>query len=510
MAAVKTHTELGDGGVINMLEQSDLLETVVPASRRDSKLKMTLLWITFQASVSNMYTGYLARSSGLSLGKLFLACAIATVVMIGYCLLAANVGTFTGQAHSVLARSVLGKSGSGLASVLLVITGMGWYGFQAVFLAQLFQGLFGLTHLQLFCAVFAILMITNNLLGFRSVSGYARFVAAPILLVWGSYAIIKAFSSTAGPHLFAAPHVTATQGLFYTVELLVGVAMFGNEPDIFRYARRRDGFNALPLGVGYGLGLLVFPVAGYLMAELSNASTLGQTMHFFIKFSMFGLLGAGIVIFTVSVVALNDANLYEAVNAVQNTLKGRWRAQTVISLGVVGAVLAVFMERSNSLQNNFFTVAGICAVCLPCATIVMALDVFLLERISGCRRRAGTGDEPRALVSWAEASPGNIAGIVAILAGVAVGGWTGGLIPWTSGFQKTNIGIPALEAWSTAIIVYVGAMVVARYLGQARAKEVMLGLPRQDELVINLNVAPATADSQADRVYSQVTPGVEA
>ena len=63
------------------------------------------------------------------------------VVTAGYGLLATNVGTITGQPHSVLARGVLGKSGSALASVLLVLTGLGWYGFQAVFLAQLLNGL---------------------------------------------------------------------------------------------------------------------------------------------------------------------------------------------------------------------------------------------------------------------------------------------------------------------------------------------------------------------------------
>lgn len=486
MAAVST-TIKGDGGVIALLENSDLLEEVVPASRRDSKLKMTLLWVTFQASVSNVYTGYLARSAGLSLGKLMLACAIATAVMVGYGLLAANVGTFTGQAHSVLVRSVLGRSGSGLASVLLVITGMGWYGFQAVFLAQLLQGLFGITHLELWCAAFALVMITNNLVGFRSVSAYARYIAAPILLAWGAYAIIKAFSSAAGPHLFAVPHIAVTQGLFLTVELLVGVAMFGNEPDIFRYSRRSRDHNIMPLGVGYGLGLLVFPVTGYLMAELSHASTLGQTMRFFINFSIFGLTALGVIVFTVSIVALNDANLYEAVNAVQNTLRSRWRAETVVALGLVGAVLAVLMERSSSLQTNFFTVAGICAVCLPCATIVMALDVFLLERLSGCRRSPGTADAPRAVVSWSGASPGNVAGIVAILAGVGVGAWTGGLIPGTAGFDKTNIGIPALEAWSTAIVVYVGAMFLARWLPSTRARQVLLGLPGAEQTVIELD-----------------------
>jgi len=364
---------------------------------------------------------------------------------------------------------------------------MGWYGFQAVFLAQLLHGLFGLSHLQLFCAVFAIVMVTNNLLGFRSLAAYARFIAAPILLIWGTYAVIKAFSSAAGPHLFSVPHVSATQGLFYTVELLVGVAMFGNEPDIFRYARRTRSHNIMPLGFGYGLGLLVFPVAGYLMAELSHATTLGQTMHFFITFSLFGLSALGVVVFCVSIVALNDANLYEGVNAVQNLLKGRRRAETVLGLGAAGAIVAVLMERSASLQNNFFIVAGICAVCLPCATIVMALDVFLLQRLSGARRWGGTDAASHAVVSWDGASAGNFAGILAILAGVAVGSVTGGLIPGLPGFGKTNIGIPAVEAWATAIIVYVGAMLVAGRLS-ARAKQVMLGLPRE-AAVIDLDTA---------------------
>jgi purine-cytosine permease-like protein len=479
-ATAQTGTEKAGHGsrdLLSKLESSDLLEQVVPASRRDGPLKMTLLWVTFQATVSNMYTGYLARSAGMSLGDMLWACLIGVVVMIGYGMLAANVGTITGQPHSVLARGVLGKSGSALASLLLAVTGMGWYGFQAVFLAQLFSGLFGLTHLQLFCAVFALVMIANNLLGFRSVSGYARLVAAPVLLVWGTYTIIKALTSAAGPHLFAVPHVTASQGILLTVGLLVGVAMFGNEPDIFRYARRDRGHNILSLGFGYGLGLLVFPVAGYLMAELSSASNLGATIQFFTKFSLFGLTALAVVVFTINIFALNDANLYEAVNAVQNFLRGRRRIETIIALGVIGAVVAVFMQRSSSLQNNFFIVANMCAVFLPCATLVLAIDVFLLERVSGCRRPTGQDGAPRAVTSWAEASPGNAAAIVAILAGLLVGAITGGLIPGTSGFGKTNVGIPAVQAWATTIGLYLAAMLLARVLHSDRAKQVLLGLP---------------------------------
>jgi purine-cytosine permease-like protein len=144
-------------------------------------------------------------------------------------------------------------------------------------------------------------------------------------------------------------------------------------------------------------------------------------MRLFVEFSLFGFLGLGVIVFPISIFALNDANLYEAVNAVQNVLNGRRRPEVVVSLGIVGASLAILMARSSSLQSDFFTSAGICAVCLPCATIVMAVDVFLIERLSGCSRRTRMADAPLAVVSWAEASIGNVAGITAILSGVAVG-----------------------------------------------------------------------------------------
>ncbi len=47
---------------------------------------------------------------------------------------------------------------------------------------------------------------------------------------------------------------------------------------------------------------------------------------------------------------------------------------------------------------------------------------------------------------------------------------TGGLIPGTSGFGKTNIGLPAVEAWATAIGVYLLAMLVARRVSAGRGR----------------------------------------
>jgi hypothetical protein len=63
--------------------------------------------------------------------------------------------------------------------------------------------------------------------------------------------------------------------------------------------------------------------------------------------------------------------------------------------------------------------------------------------------------------------------------GTAVGAFTGGLVPGTSGFGHTYIGFPALQAWVTGAVVYLaGVAVVAR---SARAKAV-LGYSRIEEV----------------------------
>jgi hypothetical protein len=41
-------------GAVDLGEKADHLEGVMPTSRRDSTLRMALVWITFQATLRNM------------------------------------------------------------------------------------------------------------------------------------------------------------------------------------------------------------------------------------------------------------------------------------------------------------------------------------------------------------------------------------------------------------------------------------------------------------------------
>jgi cytosine permease len=475
------------GEMAEALAGQDYTTSLVPLNKRRGNWVMFWLWVTFQASVAYMYTGYLARSQGLSLGEMILAGFLGAIVIFAYGVLASNLGTVTGQTHTLLTRTIYGRAGSGVVSVLLIIMGMGWYGFQAFFLALILQGLFGFSDdtVLILSAVFGFVMIANNLFGFRGVAAYARYVAAPLLLLWGFYALIKGFVTVPGGTLFAAPSVTeVTISVPVIMGLLIGGMAWGNEPDIFRYAKPGRPWNIPTLLFGYMVGGIVFPVAGYLMAELSNTSDFGAVMKYFVDFSLFGLVALGVVVFFINQFALNDGNLYESINAMQNIFGWR-RVYSVLILGVVGAVLAFKMA---SVQNSFFIVANISGIFVPCATTIMAIDHFVVPRLFGLKRPTDK------VTSWANTAMVNWVGLVALIVALVVGAYTGGLIPGTSGFGTTNIGLPTLQSWAVAAGVYlIGVAVVKNSKNVYR----LLGYPTN-------YVAPATAVREPASVGASV------
>jgi purine-cytosine permease-like protein len=154
------------------------------------------------------------------------------------------------------------------------------------------------------------------------------------------------------------------------------------------------------------------------------------------------------VVLLVNQWAVQDGNLYIAINGAQNLLSRipRWRRQyTVVGLGLLAAGLTFILP---NLTKTFNIVTGIGAVTVPVASTIMAMDVFVLPRLFGLRRPLYR------VATWHELAFANWPGIVSLLAGTAVGAFTGGLVPGTSGFGKTYIGFPALQAWGTGAAVY--------------------------------------------------------
>ena len=455
---------------------ADYTETVVPASARRSNFRMLLTFGSMQLVFGAVLVGYSARFEGLSLARLIIAMAIAATTMTVYCIGSANVGAVIGQTHAVTTRGIFGTVGSAIVSLLLVIDGMGFYLFTVLFVISLGQALIGtLPALATITALLAFVMIFNNYFGFTGLQRFAQYVAVPVVILWGIYATIKAFTSTSGHTLAAVPHASTPTSFFVVVGAMVGLSTWGNEPDIFRYAKpgRASWWNVPTIVIPYFLGAFLFPIMGYLIAALSNESNFTASIKYFATFTLFGLAGLMMVVLLVNQWAVQDGNLYIAINGAQNLLSRipRWRRQyTVLGLGLAAAGLTYILP---SLTKTFNIVTGIGAVTVPVASTIMAMDVFVVPRLFGLRRPLYR------VASWSELAIANWPGIIALLSGTAVGAFTGGLVPGTAGFGHTYIGFPALQAWLTGAVVYLLAVaVVAR---SARAKT-LLGYSRIEEV----------------------------
>lgn len=472
--------------------ESDYTETVVPQHAKRSNFRMFLTFGSMQLVFGAVLVGYDARFQGLSLGRLVVAMAIAATAMTLYCIGSANLGAVVGQTHSVTTRGVFGRSGSAIVSLLLVIDGMGFYLFTVLFVMTLFQALFGnFPAMSLFTALLAFVMILNNYFGFTGLQRFAQYVAVPIVALWGVYAVIKAFTSTSSHVLAAVPHNASPSSTLFVAGAMIGLSTWGNEPDIFRYAKsgRASWWNIPTLAIPYYIGAFLFPIMGYLVASISGQSSFAPSIKYFASFTLFGVAVLMMIVLLVNQWAVQDGNLYIAINGAQNLLSRipRWRRQyTVIGLGLVAAGLTYVLP---SLTKTFNIVTGIGAVTVPVASTIMAMDVFVLPRLFGIERPLYR------VATWGESSFGNWPAIVALLAGTAVGAITGGLIPGTSGFGVTYIGSPPIQAWATGAVVYLaGVAIVAKLrnakqiLGFSKVPEIQVAEPAPAELPLAVRV----------------------
>jgi purine-cytosine permease-like protein len=449
---------------------ADYTESVVPQSERRSNFRMLLTFGSMQLVFGAVLVGYNARFQGMTLGRLAEAMLVAAVTMTVYCIGSANVGAVVGQTHAVTTRGIFGTLGSALVSLLLVIDGMGFYLFTVLFIITLGQALIGtIPAVALVTAILAFVMIVNNYFGFTGLQRFAQYVAVPVIVVWGLYATIKSFVTVTPQQLSAVPHASPTS-FFLVVGAMVGLSTWGNEPDIFRYSKpgRASWWNIPTLAIPYALGAFLFPIMGYMIATLSNQPNFAPAIKYFASFTLFGLSGLMMIVLLVNQWAVQDGNLYIAINGAQNLLSRipRWHRQyTVVGLGLAAAGLTYILP---SLTKTFNIVTGIGAVTVPVASTIMAMDVFVLPRLFGLHRPLYR------VATWSELAFANWPAIIALLAGTAVGAFTGGLVPGTAGFGKTYIGFPALQAWVTGAVVYVAlAGIVAAVSKRQQAKELL-------------------------------------
>ena len=442
---------------------------IVPLDKRRPMWHFIGLWTTFVAGFSYMFLGFEIRGGGHSLASTIAITVIGYAIYVVYAMFGSYLGARTGQTHALLTRSVFGLAGSWIVSAFVLIAPLGWVGYQANLLAVLWDGFYGWGAIFTITLVLGGVMILNNLLGFTGISVFARYLVTPILIVWCLYMVLKGFISDGGK-MGGTP---AGSGLPFWVAVVavIGFSMWGNEPDFWRFGKPRLAW-PLPTYLFAGVFFTLFTMAGWMMAQLAGTTDSAAAFRYTVHYSLFGLFWIAFLIATISQFAINDGNYYESVNAGQNLIGGwrQWRRVYTCVLVAGGGVIAADLVNFHFL-NGWFKVASFLAVTVPSATVIMAVDHFLLPRIFRISR-------PLVQVpSWEDAGmlnwPATLALLVAVFFGVTgTASWPGG---WLQATPSNSWGPVPLESWLIAGAGYIVLVAVARAIGPVRTQ---LGFPK--------------------------------
>ena len=450
---------------------------VVPLDRRRPLWHFAGLWLTFQSGFSFLFVGFTLHDGGYRLISTVGILLLGIVTYISYATLAAWLGARTGQTHSLLTRSVFGRTGSLLVSLFLIIGPIGWVGFQGNLLAVIWDGLYGWDHVLWLGIILSVLMIFNNLFGFTGISAFARYLVTPIFVLWIIYLVIKGLTEGSS-FLGAHPQTDSHLSFWLALGAVIGFAIWGNEEDLFRFGKPRPATWSVPAyAFGFFFGLFLFGVGGWMMAQLSGTADFGPAVRATTHYSLFGAIWLAWILATLGQVAINDGNYYEGINAGQNLLGGwkRWRrVYTCFIIAGLGGLAAWLVPYH--ISNGFFKLAAFQAITLPCASLIMVVDHFVVPRVFGVSR-------PLLKVpAWRDAALINWPGVIALVAAVAFGGYGSGI--WPGEDSSRYWGFLILETWVLAIVLYLAGVAITRAFAGARVKQA-LGFSR-DALAMNV------------------------
>jgi purine-cytosine permease-like protein len=426
---------------------------------------MGLLWVTMVTSFPTVLVGFEWFKLGITLPQVLLCTTLACLVLLAYTIPTAQLSAITGKGYGLLNVQVFGARASVCINLLLLSMFTGFYGLCALFMAE---GVNSLFHLNLptapMAAVFAVLMAFNNFFGFSGVANFARFVAAPALLIW----VLCTFCRAAA----VCPHAVMTQtpphafsycfGIIAT--FVIGFAIWGNESDYWRYGKPRVGYSAVPLAFALAIGEIIFPATGWMVARVTSITDYSAATNFMSNYSFAGLPIVGIIVLGASYFASNDSNLFGSSTAFEITFKARHK-YSVALLTILGAAMAYTLAAMGA-EKALDAIAALNCIILPTPSVIVLTNWVLA-------RRFGVVD----FGQFSHATP-----TIALIVGIGVGLATAGVLP---GLHSLQFGFPCLQAWSTAALIFAVLRIreytrvpqFALTMAEDREKELALTLP---------------------------------
>lgn len=424
------------------IESQDYTTQVVPLLERRGPITLGLLWITMVTGFPSVLAGFDWFKAGLTMQQSLLCALASSLILLAYAVPACQLGAVSGQTYALLSRMLFGRIGCSLVSINVSWISIGWYGLTAYFLAD---GLKGLYHWPIDTAVLSFLlafaMSFNNLFGFSGIANFAGYLAAPVLILWVGLTFVKASFVCPSSVFLIAPHAAYPQAMTLVSAFVIGYGAWGNEADYWRYSKPKLSFTVIPLMVSIGIGQIIFPITGWMLAYLTGITDYASASALMTRYAFGGASLLAALVLVVTYFALNDANLYAAINGIEN-LKAYNRKKLTFWLTAISAVVAAVLSR---WSKSFEAVASLSSTVLPCATVIMLAEWYIIGRLRNARpdfsRVPELSELP--LVRWSA--------LIALILGSTVGVLTAGFIP---GLERLHVGVCALQSWLTSFASY--------------------------------------------------------
>lgn len=437
----------------------------VPHSERRSPLTLGLIWITMVTFFPTVVTGFQWFKDGISLPQVLVGTICSCLILIAYTSPVAYLAAKTGLGYAEMNKRIFGPFACLFMNFNILWIFTAWYGVSALFLAEGLEGLFHWhSSLTLLASVLAITMAFNNFFGFKGIANFARYFAAPVLICWVLYCFFKTLPGCPQSVLHESARVDLGQAITVISSFVIGIAVWGNESDYWRYGKPRWSLAAIPLAVSLIIGQIIFPITGWMLARMTHITEYGAATEFINNYSFGGLAIVGAIVLIASQFAANDSNLFGSSLAMK-ALKPMSHKQSVALLAFLGTVTAAWLACFGAAKA-LESIAALNCVFLPAPSVIVVTEIFLVRRLFNRNREYHLMDE--------SGDSAKKAALFALLCAIVVGVATSGAIPALAAWR---VGICPLQCWLTALMVYLPIRLYQEQRRPVPANAEMVPLP---------------------------------
>lgn len=268
----------------------------------------------------------------------FLAVMVIGSLVLGlYVAVLAVVGASTRLTTVMLCRYTLGERGSKLASLLLGLTQVGWYGVGVATLGNLLAQAagWGDTGARITMLVGAVVMGATAYAGFRGLF-WLSATSVPLMFLLATWVVFRSLEEVGGWSGLAAIEPTSSMSVPVAVTIIVGTFVSGGTQvsNWTRFARsRRQAFVAALLAFLVGNGLMLFFGA-------VGAIAFGEADFVLVLYNL-GLIVWGVIMLVGNIWTTNDNTAYAFSVAGAELTNHPSKRPFVVGGVAVGALLAV-------------------------------------------------------------------------------------------------------------------------------------------------------------------------